>query len=77
MPSPISTAVIKSQSLFYYTDDCSERIKKTEETKKRMDSIKNMRIYLGKYAGTMRPGFAQIERTKCRDVYPEARWTST
>jgi cyclophilin family peptidyl-prolyl cis-trans isomerase len=65
MLSPISTALIKNRTAFYYTGDCSERIKKTEETKKRMDSTKNMRIYPGKYVGTMSPGFAQIERAIC------------
>ena len=39
--------------------------------KKRMDSTKHLRIYPGKYAETMRAGFAQIKRTIGRIVYPE------
>jgi hypothetical protein len=61
MISPISTALIKNRTHFTSTGDRNERIKKTEETKKRVDSTNNIRreLYRGKYVETVRPGFSQ------------------
>jgi hypothetical protein len=57
----MSIALIKSRTLFYYCRGRSERIKKTEETKKRVYSTYAIRreLYRGKYVEPMRLGFAR------------------